>query len=337
MSRNYQDEESKGFVMRYLFVVLLPVWLAAFEPRPITPYPVVGYRELSMPDSRPISIWYPVKPAVQGEPSGNPWDLFNVAKGADFPLYSPLIVVSHGLTGNPHQLSWLILYLTKAGYAVAAVQHKDLLEDGKPHINHWRRAEDVKEIVDALLKEGKIDPKRIGMAGFSLGGTTAVWVIGGRSTKLDAIKPTKDFAAPQDFAMMEELLPTLDRNNLQKDWKDPRIKAAFIMAPAWAWIFDEQSLNKVSIPTYFIASEEDTVLVTKNNAGFFAKMIPYSIYKTIPGKVDHFIFITALGLDGQKKVNLPFLFNDDPSISRLWIQYQIGEEASRFFDSALNR
>lgn len=323
--------------MRHLIILLMPFVLAAFEARPITPYPVVGYRELALSDQRPISLWYPVKPAVQGVPSGNVWDLFNVAKDAEFPEYSPLIVISHGLTGNPHQLSWLVLYLTKAGYAVAAVQHQDLIDGKKPHMNHWKRAVDISEIIDVVLKEQKIDPKRIGIAGYSLGGTTAIWVIGGRSTRIDNLKPTSDYAAPDDFVMFDEVLPSLDKENLQKDWKDPRIKAAFIMAPAWSWIFDEGSLSKISIPTYFIAAEEDKVLVTKNNAGFFAKMIPYSIYKPIPGKLDHFIFVTALDVDGQKKVNLPFLFNDDPTISRLWIQYQIGEEASRFFDSALNR
>ncbi len=36
---------------------------------------------------------------------------------------------------------------------------------------------------------------------------------------------------------------------------------------------------------YFIASTADNVLVTKNNAGFFAKYIPKSFYQEIPGRV----------------------------------------------------
>lgn len=326
--------------MRYLLFILTPLLLTAFDPIPVTPYPIVGYRELSMPDGRPISIWYPVKDSVEGTFSNNSWDVFKIVKNQESPSFSPLIVISHGYQGNPHQLSWLVLFLTRAGYTVAGVEHQDLI-DNKVHMNHWHRAEDVRFIIDVLLSEGKIDPKRIGVAGFSLGGTTAVWVMGGRSTKLDSLIPSVDFASPKDYELANQALPSLDKEKMAQDWKDPRIKAAFVMAPGWAWLFDEESLKKVQIPTYFIAAEEDSVLVTKNNAGFFSKWIPYSIYKPIKGKVDHFVFVSALSPEEQKKVDpkgdLKFLFKDDPTISRIWVQYQIGEEAARFFDSALNR
>jgi predicted dienelactone hydrolase len=126
---------------------------------------------------------------------------------------------------------------------------------------------------------------------------------------------------------------------MAKDWRDERVKAAFIMAPGWAWIFDEESLRRIPIPTYLIAASADTVLVAKNNAGFFARSIPKALYQEIPGKADHYIFISALN-DRQKKRadpegRLTYLSEDDVSVDRTWIQLQLVEQAVGFFESAL--
>lgn len=129
---------------------------------------------------------------------------------------------------------------------------------------------------------------------------------------------------------------------MSKDWTDPRVKAAFIMAPTWAWLFDEEHLRKVSIPTYLIAAAADTVVVTKNNAGYFAKNIPNAIFQEIPGKADHYIFISALNDKQQAEVNpdkqLPAeLFDNDVSVDRKWIQREVAEEASDFFQSVFKK
>ena len=41
----------------------------------------------------------------------------------------PIIVLSHGYTGNPHQLSWLIKGLVNQGFIVLDIQHLDLIDD----------------------------------------------------------------------------------------------------------------------------------------------------------------------------------------------------------------
>ena len=161
---------------------------------------------------------------------------------------------------------------------------------------------------------------KIGIAGFSLGGTTAIWIAGGRSTKLQTLLPGPEYSSPEDYVLANKALPTLDKEKMAKNWRDPRVKAAFIMAPAWAWIFNEDSLRKIDIPTYFIASSADQVLVTKNNSGFFARNIPNAIYQEIPGKGGHYIFVSALSDKQQKQADssnqLKFLFEDDASVDR---------------------
>jgi predicted dienelactone hydrolase len=327
------------------FIIHLNLW--AFEPLIVTPYPVLGFKEIPFYDDfqkmhRQILVWYPVDPLIEGAPSANPWDMFNVAINAPvakLPQKSSLVVLSHGYLGNPHQLSWLIRSLIHHGFTVIAIRHNDLME-GRIHANHWQRARDIKIILDQFLSNpfaDYVNGNQIAIAGYSLGGTTAIWAAGGKVSKLDALIPGPEFAAIADFARISEALATLNKEMLVKDWREPRIKAAFIMAPAWSWIFDENSLAQISIPTYLIAAEADRVVVTKNNAGLFARYIPHSIYQAIPGKGDHFIFISALN-DRQKKMATPntqfdFLLQDDSSVDRSWIQLQVSEEATRFFKS----
>jgi predicted dienelactone hydrolase len=228
------------------------------------------------------------------------------------------------------------------GFIVIAIRHNDLME-GKVHANHWLRAKDIKMIIDQFFASPMGEfahANEIGVAGYSLGGTTAIWVAGGRTTKLDTLIPGSEYADLREFRLADQALPGLNKEMMNKDWRDPRIKAAFVMAPAWAWLFDESSLERISIPTYLIAAEADQVVITKNNAGFFARHIPHAIYQTIPGKVGHYIFISALNERQRKLADLTgrfdFLFQDDATVDRAWLQLQIGEEATKFFHSVFN-
>ncbi len=338
--------------MRYCLIFLLfPLCLFGYSSNPANAEPVVGFREIPFFDDfqkvdRQLLVWYPVSSNTAGKPSDNPWDLFKVAQDAPIDHSKgkfPLIVLSHGYTGNPHQLSWLIGGLVNQGFIVIAVQHRDLT-NGKVHINHWQRAQDVHQLIDQfsasdLAKQADLD--HIGIAGFSLGGTTAVWSIGGRATKLETLMPGAEYASPEDFIKVNEALPTLNKEMMAKDWKDPRIKAAFVMAPGWAWIFDEESLKQINVSTYFIAGEGDQTLVSKNNAGFFARHIPNAIYEAIPGRADHFIFISALSDQQRQKVNqngnLDFLFQDDSLVNRAKIQSEATEKAIKFFKTVFNQ
>jgi predicted dienelactone hydrolase len=334
----------KAFI-RYL-VLIFPVMLIGFEPHPVTPCPVVGYEQVPFFDdvhqmNRNLLIWYPVDPQIEGALSKSPWDVFKVAIGAS-PKTSerkmPVIAISHGWGGTPHQLSWLIRHLVYSGYIVLGVQHLDL--SNKPQINHWQRPQDITTVLDKFSSHSMAvhaNLNQIGIAGFSLGGTTAIWLAGGRATKLDSIIPSPKDAYPEQFRDVETALPDLNKEMMSKDWRDPRIKAVFVMAPAWAWIFDEKELSKISIPTYLIASSADNVIVTQNNAGFFARNIPKSTYQEISGKANHYVFISALNEKQKLELNLPaqlnFLIEDDVSVDRVWIQSEVSQEAARFFNS----
>ncbi|CRX38271.1 alpha/beta hydrolase family protein [Estrella lausannensis] len=324
--------------MRALLIFLLiPLYLFAFEIKPVLPLPVLGFQQIAF-DDRSISVWYPVAPETEGKVSDDPWDLFKVAPAAKPSLKPPLIVVSHGYMGDPHNLNWLIRGLVDQGFAVAAVRHRDMI-DGRPHMNHWMRAVDVSKMLDALEKSSlasSIDFKRIGFAGFSLGGTTGIFLAGGRAENLENPLPGKEYSAPREFSRADEALKTLKKGEMQKDYRERRIRAFFLMAPAWSWIFSDESLAQVDVPVYLIAGAADEILVTDTNAGRFARQIPGAYYQTIPGKVGYFVFITSLSDVKKLKVNQQIIsdrvFKDDPSIDRDWIQAKTLTEAVRFFN-----
>lgn len=337
--------------MRLLIVLLLfPFALMAFEPLPITPSPVVGYREFSFEDttikgSRTLLVWYPVSPLTEGKPSSNSYDLFQVAVNAvpfEAEKKKSVIVISHGQCGQPHELSWLVRGLVHEGFIVLGIQHLDMI-DNKPHLNHWLRAQDVTTILD-LFANGPMaiyaDLNRISMAGYSVGGTTALLLAGAMATKLDQLVPGPEYASFGKNMNLDELMPTFRPEMMSKDWRDKRIKSIFIMAPAWAWIFEAQQLHQLSIPVYIIAGSADELVIARNNATFFAQNIPGAFYQRIPGYVGHYIFISALNEEQRKKADpkgeYSYLFEDQATVDRSWIQYEVLEEASRFFNWSLN-
>ena len=189
-----------------------------------------------------------------------------------------------------------------------------------------------------VINKAFTDLNQIGIAGYSIGGTTGIWLTGGRATRLDNFVPTPNDVYPGEFntAAIEKALPTLDKKNIMQSWKDMRIKAAFLMAPSWAWIFDKDSLQKITIPTYIVASNADNVLVTQSNAGFFSKNIPKSLYQIIPGKVSHYVFISIPKEKNKLPSSLSFLIEDAPDIDRRWIQFEVASDASDFFQSVFS-
>lgn len=333
----------------FFLVFAFPCCINGFEVNSLYPHAKVGFSQIPFFDDfqetqRSLLIWYPIDASTEVNLSPNPWDLFYT--GIDAPIAHqeqkmPVVVISHGWSGDPHELSWLIRELVHAGFFVVGIQHRDII-NGKMHINHWMRAQDISLALDHFLSSpmGTLaDLNRIGIVGFSLGGTTALWLIGGRTTKLESVMPGPEYADPDNFKSVNDLLSDLNKEKMSQDWKDSRIKAAFIMAPAWSWIFDEPSLKAVTIPTYIIAGANDEVVKTSFNAGLFAKYIPNSFYQEIPGKAGHFIFLTTLSNQKRAVVDpsgkLSFLLDDDESIDRFWIQSKVSTEAIRFFQSVL--
>lgn len=326
-----------------LFLLMLPLQLAAFEPRPVAAYAVVGFKEIPFEGDR-ILLWYPVSKASAAGALAKPGDLFLSAHDARPLAKGPLIILSHGFRGEPTDLSWLVRGLADSGFAVAALRHPDRIEE-RWHDNRLlqtvetmrRRALDVSKMIDALVHSSAaeaIDFTRIGFAGFSLGGTTGIFLAGGRIDHLDRITLAETLAYRKRSSQAGSAPPALKALEAKKDFREHRIRAYFLMAPASAWIFSDASLRGIANPVYLIGGAADEFLVTEANAGYLAKMLPASYYQTIPGKAGHFAFLTSKRQNARKPTSDP-RYTDDPSVDRDWIQSKTLSEAIRFFKETL--
>jgi predicted dienelactone hydrolase len=134
----------------------------------------------------------------------------------------------------------------------------------------WERAVDLRHALDHLLAHREIGPRvdagRIGSAGFSLGGWTALLLVGGRpdfdrfrafcaGPQRDAIcQPQREY--PLDFTRQPALLAQPHAAPLaagaRQSQRDARIRSALLLAPALGQALDPASLGAIQAPVQHI-------------------------------------------------------------------------------------
>jgi len=306
-----------------------------------------GYQKLYFQDqqrNKTLETWtyYPVErhaPWIQ--PKGPyPWNRISDNGAMRSPReHKPLIVLSHGFAGSPDEFYWLIQPLVDAGYMVIATKHAD---SPGPQVNHWNRALDVSFILTEFLKTPmgqQVDQTKIGFTGFSLGGMTGIALAGARIGNLDAIVPNERYVRdPMITTDARAALLGLNREKMQSDLHDSRIKAAFLMAPAWSWVFYAKDVSQITIPIYIVAGDQDEVLVTETNGLWYAEHIAKSRFQWVLG-AGHFVFLGLPTCEGRTLVDpngsMTFLYKDKPGVSRSYIQSHVARDAVAFFQANL--
>ncbi len=314
------------------------------------------------------TIWYPADPAAIEQPQwiGPPASpLFSAGRAApeaklsSAPTKFPLIVLSHGTGGSALMMAWLGTALAAHGYIAAAVNHpgnnstEDYTAEGFTF--WWERATDLSVVIDKMLQDStfgpRIDPKRIGAAGFSLGGYTMIEIAGGltvpaaydrfcKSPQADAI-----CQSPPEFpslrAKYDELAKLAKNDGLVKDAfahagdsrRDPRVRAVFALAPALGPAFEPNSLEKISIPVEIVAGDADKNVPIASNAKYFDSHVPNSKLALLPG-AGHYVFLGAC-TDAARKIN-PALCTDASGVDRDAIHGKTAQLALTFFDANLH-
>lgn len=199
-----------SFSLILSFALLAPGFAADAIYSPAEGENHVGFRKTSITyegtdktsRTRSVQIWYPTSAtAVQHNYRGQVG--YVAVDGAVSGGEHPVILFSHGFLGVPDQSIFLTEGLARRGYIVAAVTHADslLAKREKPiptpnfaDAKSWTedkfrdRREDLVALLDHLLKEnrqadsawkGHVHQTAIGVAGHSLGGYTALGLIGG--------------------------------------------------------------------------------------------------------------------------------------------------------------
>jgi predicted dienelactone hydrolase len=313
---------------------------------------------------RPLAtaVWYP----AQGGTREADWtiEIFNAgrnAMGAPMraePSKLPLIVVSHGTGGSAAGMAWLAETLAANGYLVAAVNHHGNTGfEGAARVEGfvvwWDRPRDVSVLIDRLLADPRfgprIDSSRIGVAGFSIGGYTALATVGARlsepqwrafcaansASPLCVLPPESRSSA----ADLQKLLDTDPRvktaiTHMGEPLRDPRVKAAFAIAPVMGPMFTPDSLAHIEVPVRMVVGSADNQAVPTVNAEPIAARIPGSVVEVLPG-VTHYTFLPECTVIGR---NVAKLFCVDPDgVDRSEVHRRVAAEAVAFFDRTLQR
>jgi len=234
----------------------------------------VGFQLVSVANSKgpplSVAIWYPASASTRPMLLG--MNVQFVASGA--PIIGsrlPLVVISHGTGGGPTSHMDTALALADAGFVVAAPMHtgdnyQDQSAVGKAT---WfvNRSRDVVATVDYMLKtwpgRDRIAPGRIGIFGFSAGGTTALIAVGGVP---DAARFTQHCAKSPEFAcqLWKEKGKALPAPEMFAH--DPRFKAAVVAAPGIGFAFVPDGLKEVHVPVQLWNGDADTSVPVASNA-----------------------------------------------------------------------
>ncbi len=182
-----------------MLIVMTAAQYDPFEPGPFG----VGVRTLEVPDSDrarafPCEMWYPAAGLLPGEPPRK--------RAADSPAEErgapaaaglhPLVIFSHFSGGDRRTATYLTTHLASHGYAVAAIDHSEVVApelrpnpDADPAGRARRidaiiasRVPDVRVVLSALTGPHRpagldgigLDRDRVGVAGHSFGGWTAL-------------------------------------------------------------------------------------------------------------------------------------------------------------------
>ena len=212
----------------------------------------------------------------------------------------PLVLLSHGSGGNAVNIAWIASYLAKQGMVVIATNHPGTTSrDSIPQetVKIWQRPDDLSAILDhveqSLIKEFHIDMTRVGVVGFSLGGHTALSIVGAQADQNAYVSYCEQYAAFLDCAWFRSAgvdLRAIDTDMFEQNNSDPRIKASVAIDPALAQAYQAASLAKISVPVQIINLGTPETVPMGINASKASRHLPNVEFNNVTGAT-HFSFL----------------------------------------------
>ncbi len=321
----------------------------------------VGFQPITIHDlvgggTMPGYVFYPSTEASRVTWIG-PYELHATRNASPIAGAKPLVVISHGHGGSDLGHHDLAVYLASHGFFVATLQHPrdnslDDSGDGHPEVMIGRPIQ-VKATISMLLADPHwkplIDSDRIGVAGFSNGGYTSLLTVGavpqftrfvsyckahpddpgicGHMKQFVAMLAKKGLTATQYLTSMQEQFHRWGNPD------DPRIKAAFVMAPL-SLVFDKAGIASINRPVFLYYGQDDHVLNPKYNVLHAAPSIRTLVgIKMIP-EAGHYVFLSPCS--PQLAREAPDICIGPPGVGRAAVHRQVDADALAFFRKTLD-
>ena len=167
----------------------------------------------------------------------------------------PLVIVSHGYSNDPAAMAWITENLASKGYVVAAIHHDDppITDRSKIAQPYLRRPLDIAFVARTLqrtLANQLVDPRRLALIGYSMGGYGALTAAG---AAWDPRSLTQ--VIPESV-----LQPYLQGGTLQGDLNVAGLKAVVAISPAGggqraAW--GASGIEGITAPLMLISGDDD--------------------------------------------------------------------------------
>jgi predicted dienelactone hydrolase len=287
-------------------------------------------------------VVYPTA-AAAGRTTLGPFEIEAVPGAPPLPGPFPLVVISHGTGGSQLGHHDSLTHLARHGFVAASVTHpRDNFQDNSGFATDLQllgRVRHLAALIDAVLANPvpglAVDPARIGAAGFSAGGYTIIVAAGGKPDFAGFARycaeqpddPMNRLCGQSDAAQRWRTRPDLALTH------EPRLKAAFVMAPALGFLFDRAGLADVRIPIRLYRPSADEVLRHPYNAERIRQSLPLAPeYEVVEG-AGHFVFLAPCSAELARLV--PDICRDPPGIDRAAIHARINAEMVEFFRRTL--
>jgi predicted dienelactone hydrolase len=251
----------------------------------------------------------------------------------------PLVVISHGTGGASTSHFDTAIALAEAGYVVAAPLHNgdNFQDESEVGTSDWfiDRARQIVRVNDFMSDHWKsrdhLDPKRLGLFGFSAGGTTALIVIGG-TPDLGRIEPLCK-THPEFVCRLQKPGVTM-RIPVAAEWAhDTRVAAAVVVAPGYGFTFEPNGLSTVNARVQLWEGSADHRLPLATNAAAVRRLLPEPPEFHLVDNAGHLSFLRPCGAVGRLLARM--LCRDRPGFDRGAFHKQFNASVIAFFNKSL--
>jgi predicted dienelactone hydrolase len=220
----------------------------------------------------------------------------------------PVIVISNGLGARRDRFDELSRHLTSHGFVVVTLDHhgsdrQRLLEFYQGlHDENFEAAEyinrplDISFLLDELTRlnpkrfENRLDTDRVGVFGYSFGGTTALALAGAKIDRNHLRRNCKTQLSVFNISLLYQCR-ALELPPASVDLQDNRVQAVYVFVPFSRSLYGPRGMARVEGPVFWEATEQDilTPLVIEQLPSFLWMVKGNSGLENSPGSfpTDH--------------------------------------------------